>query len=115
MRVGKRTTRISSRTTHSSKVPANFPCVHGDENMAEMPTDEEKWFNSVSCSRYDGKSTTALQWEASFPERVIRWDPTARHVEMLLRDIGLEKDFIGCGTRYKVAEVGGASAVAKGH
>ena len=29
--------------------------VHGDDFMVEMPTHEEKWFESVSFSKYDGK------------------------------------------------------------
>ena len=80
--------------------------VHGDDFMVEMPTHEEKWFGSVSFSKYDGKCTEKFHsggntaMEASFLNRVIRRDPTSgwagletdtRHVAMVLRDLGLEK------------------------
>ena len=80
--------------------------VHGDDVMVEMPTDEEKWFECVLFSKYDGKCTGQLQsdgntaMEASLLNRVIRWGPTpgsaeleadTRHVAMVLRDLGLEK------------------------
>lgn len=80
--------------------------VHGDDFMVEMPSTEEKWFEEVLFSQYEGKCTgkfnsdAADPSEASFLNRVIRWDPTAgraeleadtRHVEMVLRDLGLEE------------------------
>ena len=74
--------------------------------MVEMPTREEKWFESVLYSKYDGKYTVKfhadgnIAMEASSLNRVIRWDLTSgraeldadtRHVAMVLRYLGLEK------------------------
>ena len=62
--------------------------VHGDDFVVEMPTHEEKWFESVLMSKCDGKCTgkfhsdgnTAI--EASFLNRVIGWDPPSRRAEL---------------------------------
>ena len=62
--------------------------VHGDDFMVEMPTHEEKWLESVLFSKYDGKSTEKFQsdgntaMEASFLNRVIRWDHTSGRAEL---------------------------------
>ena len=57
--------------------------VHGDDVMVEMPTHEEKWFEIVLFSKYDGKCTGNFHSDviaamgASFLNRVIMWDPTS--------------------------------------
>ena len=78
--------------------------VQGDDFMVEMPTHQQKWFKSVLFSKDDGKCTGKLHsdgntaMEATFLNRVIRWDPVlgraeleadTRHVAMVLRDLGL--------------------------
>ena len=80
--------------------------VHDDDFVVEIPAHEEKWFDMVLFSKYDGKCTGKFHsdgntaTEGSFYNRVIRWDPTSgraeleadtRHVAMVLRDLGLEK------------------------
>ena len=60
--------------------------IHGDDFMVEMPTHEEKLFESVLFSKYDGRCTgkfhsdgnTAM--EASFLNCVIWWDPRLGNV-----------------------------------
>ena len=74
--------------------------------MVEMPTNEEKWFESFLFSTYDGKcaekfhSDDNTTTEASFLSGVIRSDLTSdkaeleadtRHVALVLRHLGLEK------------------------
>ena len=62
--------------------------AHGGDFMVEMPTHEENWFESVLFSEWDGKCTgefhsdgnTAM--EASFLDRVVRWDPTPARAEL---------------------------------
>ena len=78
--------------------------VQGDDFIVEMPTHQEKWFKSVLFSKYDRKCTRKLHsdgntaMEATFLNRVIRWDPVlgraeleadTRCVAMVLRDLGL--------------------------
>ena len=81
--------------------------VRGGDFTVEMPTHEEKRFESVLFSKYDGMCTgkfhsdghTAM--EASLLNRVMQWDSTSgkaefleadtRHVAMVLRDLGLVK------------------------
>ena len=52
--------------------------VDGDDFMVEMPTREEKWFEEVSFSKYDGKGTGMFHsdgntlTETSFLNRVVR-------------------------------------------
>ena len=80
--------------------------VHGDDFMVEMPIHEEKWFESVLFSKYDGMCTVKFKsdgntaMEASFLNRVILWDSSSgravleadtRHIAMVLRDLGLKK------------------------
>ena len=62
--------------------------VHGDDFMVEMPTHEEKWLESVLFSKYEGKCTVKFHsdgntaMEASFLNRVVRWDPTSGRAEL---------------------------------
>ena len=80
------------------------PLVDGDDFMVEVPTHEEKWFESVLFSQNDGKCTEKFHldgsttMETSFLSRVVRWDPTSgraelvadpRHEATVLRDLGL--------------------------
>ena len=74
--------------------------VHGDHFTVEMPTHEEKLFESVLFSKYDGKCTEKLHsdgktaMEASFLNRVIGWDPTAGRADEPRRD-GASRSGIG--------------------
>ena len=80
--------------------------VHCDDFMVEVPTHEQKVFESVLFSQHDGRCTAKVHsdWnaamEASFLNRVIWWVPTSgmaeleadtMHFAIVLRDLGLEK------------------------
>ena len=85
--------------------------VHGDDVMVEMPTHEEKWFEIVLLSKYDGKCTGNFDADviaamgASFLNRVIRWDPTSGWTPTRARFNGASRSGIGevissCGGRH---------------
>ena len=44
--------------------------VHGDDLMVEMPTHEEKWFESVLFSKYDGTRTGSSIRTATTPRKL---------------------------------------------
>ena len=56
--------------------------------MVEMRTHEEKRFENVLLSEYDGKCTEkfhsdgSIAMETSFLNCVIRWDPTSGRAEL---------------------------------
>ena len=106
--VGRRITRRPGRAQFCPRPEERYIglLVHGDDLTVGVPTQEEKWFKSVLFSKHDGKCTEKFPsngngaMEASFLNRVIRWDPTSgragleadtRHVAMVRRDLASEK------------------------
>ena len=99
--------------------------VHGDDFMVEMPTHEEKWFEGVLFSKYDGKCTEKFHsdgnilTETSFLNCVIRWDPASGRAELeadrRARCKGASRSGIGkvvscCDSCGQASEVGRTSA-----
>ena len=77
--------------------------VHGDDFVATGPTQELQWFQNMMKAKYDikvdflGPQTEGFCEEIRVLNRTIRWtseaieyEPDARHVELILKQVGVE-------------------------